>query len=48
VNVWCGLVGIKLIGPLVLDNSLTGSTYEFFLRDELLVLLENIPVMVRG
>jgi len=48
MNVWCGLLGNKLIGPFVLDNNLTGNTYEFFLRNELLGLLENIPVMVRG
>jgi len=29
VNVWCGLVANKLIGPFVLDNSLTGNTYVF-------------------
>jgi hypothetical protein len=48
VNVWCGLLGNKLIGPFVMDNNLTGNTYEFFLRNELPGLLENIPVMVRG
>ena len=48
MNVWCGLLGNKLIRPFVLDNILTGNTYEFFLRNELPGLLENIPVMVRG
>jgi hypothetical protein len=46
--VWCGLLGNKLTGPFVLDNNLTGNTYEFFLRNELPGLLENVPVMVRG
>ena len=26
VNVWCGLLGKRLIGPFVLDNNLTGNT----------------------
>jgi len=48
VNVWCGLLGNKLIGPFVFDNSLTGNTYEVFLRNELLGLLEDIPLMIRS
>jgi len=28
VNVWCGVLGNKLIGPFVFDNNLTGNTYE--------------------
>jgi len=27
VNVWCGVLGNKLIGPFVFDNNLTGNTY---------------------
>jgi len=34
VNVWCGVLGNKLIGPFVLDNNLTGNAYEVFLRNE--------------
>ena len=47
VNVWCGLLGNKLIGPFVFDN-LTGNTFELFLRNELPGLLEDIPLMVRS
>jgi len=35
VHVWCGLLDSKVIGTFVFDNSLTGDTYECFLRDEL-------------
>ena len=28
VNVWCGVLGNKLIGPFVFDNNLTGNAYE--------------------
>jgi len=47
VNVWCGLLGNKLIGPFVFDN-LTENTYEVFLRNELPGLLEDMPLMIRS
>jgi len=40
--------GNRLIGPFVFHNSLTGNTYEAFLRNELPGLLEDIPLMVRN
>ena len=48
VNVWCGVLGNRLIGPLVFDHNLTGNTYEAFLRNELPGLLEDIPLMIRS
>ena len=48
VNVWCGVLGNKLIGPFVFDNNLTGNTYEAFLRHELPGLLEDIALMIRS
>jgi len=48
VNVWCGVLGIKLIGPFVFDNNFTGKVYEVFLRNELPGLLEDIPLMIRS
>jgi len=47
VNVWCGVLGNKLIGPFVFDN-LTGNTHEAYLRNELPGLLEDIPLMIRN
>ena len=46
VNVWCGVLGNKLIGPSVFDNNLTGNTYEVFLRNELPGLSEYIPLII--
>ena len=46
VNVWCGLLGNRLIGHFVFDNNLTGNTCEVFLR--LPGLLEDIPLMIRS
>jgi len=48
VNVWCGVLGNKIIGPFVFDSNLTGNTYEAFLRNELPGLLEDIPLMIRS
>src|SRR5215469_7471821 len=48
VNVWCGVLGNKLIGTFVFDNNLTGNAYEVFLRNELPGLLEDIPLMIRS
>ena len=48
MNVWCGLLGNKLIGPFVFDSNLTGNTYEVFLRNELPDLLEDIPLTIRS
>ena len=48
VNVRCGVIGSRLIGPFVFENNLTGNTYEAFLRNELPGLLEDIPLMVRS
>ena len=48
VNVWCGLLGNKLIGTFVFDSNLTGNTHEVFLRNELPGLLEDIPLMIRS
>ena len=35
VNVRCGVIGSRLIGPFLFENNLTGNTYEAFLRNEL-------------
>jgi len=48
VNVWCGVLGNKLIGPFVFDNNLMGNVCEVFLRNELPGLLEDIPLMIRN
>ena len=35
LNVWCGMLGNRLIGYFVFDNNLTGNIYEAFLKNEL-------------
>jgi hypothetical protein len=48
VNVQCGVLRNRLIGPFVFEKNLTGNMYEAFLRNELPGLLENIPLMIRS
>lgn len=43
VNVWAGIVGSTLLGPVFLER-LTGETYLRFLTDTLPILLEDLPL----
>lgn len=47
VNVWCGILGGRIIGPFIFENRLNGATYLTFLRDELPILLEDVPLAIR-
>jgi len=47
VNVWCGLVNNKLIGPYVIEGNLNRVTYHAFLLNELQILLEEVPLGTR-
>lgn len=47
LNVWCGIIGDKLIGPLFIEGTLNGEKYCNLLQDELPILLEDVPLVVR-
>lgn len=47
VNVWCGIIGGSIIGPYFFERSLTGNSFLEFLRNELPVLLEDVPLDIR-
>lgn len=47
VNVWCGILGGRVIGPFIFNEPLTGQNYLHFLNNELPVLLENVPLNIR-
>lgn len=47
INVWCGLVGGKLIGPYFYDGTLNGRRYLNFLTNELPRLLEDVSLDTR-
>lgn len=47
VNVWLGIIDDYLIGPFFLPARLTGETYHHFLENELPLLLEDVPIIIR-
>lgn len=48
VNVWCGVIDNKLIGPHIFPHRLTGEVYLDFLQNILPVLLDDADVNVAG
>lgn len=47
LNVWCGIVDGKIVGPYFFDRTLNGETYLDFLENQLPVLLEDISLQTR-
>ena len=47
VNIWAGIVGTHLLGPVILPGRLTGAAYLQFLQTTLPVLLESVPLAMR-
>lgn len=47
VNVWCGILNGKIIGPFFFEGTLTGEKYLEFLTDNLPILLEDVPIQNR-
>lgn len=47
LNVWMGIIDNYLIGPYFLPEHLNGEFYEDFLRNELPLLLEDLPLTLR-
>jgi hypothetical protein len=47
VNVWCGIIGNKLIGPHIIEGTLNGQMYRDILENELPTLLEDLSLEVR-
>ncbi|XP_066141312.1 uncharacterized protein [Euwallacea fornicatus] len=47
VNVWTGIIGNIILGPVVMPNRLNGQSYLHFLHETLPDLLENIPLLIR-
>ncbi|KMQ92230.1 hypothetical protein RF55_7819 [Lasius niger] len=48
LNVWVGIVGDWLIGPVFLPRRLTAEAYRNFLEHSLPALLEEIPLATRN
>jgi len=45
---WCGVSGSNLTEPRVIDGRVTDPYYRNYLRDELPLYLENMPLTRRG
>lgn len=44
VNVWCGILDHKILGPFFFETTLTGQSYYEFLEDRVTEILENLPL----
>lgn len=47
VNIWCGIICNKLVGPFIFNENLTGAVYLNFLQNNLPLLLEEVPLLTR-
>lgn len=47
INIWCGIIDNFLIGPYQLPQRLNGEQYLQFLENDLLYLLDDIPLNIR-
>jgi hypothetical protein len=47
INVWRGMIDDVLIGPVILDDCMTGHNYLHFLQNELPEQLEDVPLATR-
>ena len=47
VNVWAGILGIILIGPFIIEDSMRGEDYLNFVEDVLMPMLDDMPLQSR-
>lgn len=48
VNVWCGIIHDKIVGPIFLEENLNGVRYASLLEEDLQDLLDELPLQYRG
>jgi len=44
INVWSGIMGTEMLGPVILPDILNGVTYVELLRNNLRDFLEDVPL----
>jgi hypothetical protein len=44
INVWCGMIDDMLIGPVILEDLMTGQNYLHFLQNGLPEQLKDVPL----
>ena len=47
MNVWCGIINDMLIGPVIVEDRMTGDSYLHFLQNDLPEQLEDVPLDTR-
>ena len=45
LNVWCGLINDHMIGPHIFPGRLNGDMYVNFLRNDLPLLMDDVPIL---
>lgn len=48
MNIWAGIMGTEILGPVILPDILTGVTYVDFLQENLPDFLEEVPLYERN
>jgi len=48
INVWAGIMNTKILGPVILPETLNGASYLEFLAENLSDFLEEIPLLDRN
>lgn len=48
VNVWCGVIKDRTIGPFIIEGNLNSASYSSFLENKLHDLLEEVPLILRS
>jgi len=48
LNIWAGIMGTEILGPVVLPDILTRATYIELLKNNLLEFLEEVPLLERN
>ena len=44
VNVWAGILGVTLIGPFIIEDSMRGEDYLNFVEDVVMPMLNDMPL----
>jgi len=48
MNVWAGIMGTNILGPIILPEILNGASYKNFLAENIPDFLEEIPLAERN
>ena len=47
VNIWAGILGITLIGPFIIEDSMGGEVYLNFVEDVVMPMLDDMSLQSR-